>query len=550
MMKKLLAVLSGIVLACACSLNTWGQNIVQSDSILYPLHKTNVGVIAFMQNVIPIESFTEADFLRFVELREARDLNIRVFMANSLTNYLHQLAPQLSVAELCAKGNYQFSFIIDGKKLYTENLHPGAGSPESKNRRTVFRVPFISSTNEDSWGRFLWNRFLAHGGEEALMGGEHLMKIEIRPYITTSEVMVGQLIAQGQIQIRLREKAYTAEQIALQSIKASSGWEHSSDAIDTALIMELNKKIITERYKDITSIVVIKNGKLLLEEYFNGASRNSLHDTRSVGKSFASAMTGIAIRDKYLHSEQQKLSDFYSAKDDTSFSAMKTAIRLKELLTMTSALDCSDRNADSPGNEEFMYSSPDWVRFALHLPTDSSKSTLPRWDYCTAGVIILGDILQKSLPGGLESYAQKTLFKPLGIRLYTWQQTPQQVANTAGGLCLRSLDYAKFGQLYKNQGQWKGKQILPRTWVESSLSPQVAIPDEGYYGYLFWNKTYTIKGKDYELSYASGNGGNRIIIVLNQPIVIVITATAYNKAYAHTQADTIVQDYLIPAIMP
>ncbi|SEB04480.1 hypothetical protein SAMN05443667_116114 [Flavobacterium gillisiae] len=61
---------------------------------------------------------------------------------------------------------------------------------------------------------------------------------------------------------------------------------------------------------------------------------------------------------------------------------------------------------------------------------------------------------------GLQKYADKNLFQPLGITNYKWQFTPQKVANTAGSLQLRSLDYAKFGQLYKNQGAWNGKQIL------------------------------------------------------------------------------------------
>jgi CubicO group peptidase (beta-lactamase class C family) len=165
-------------------------------------------------------------------------------------------------------------------------------------------------------------------------------------------------------------------------------------------------------------------------------------------------------------------------------------------------------------------------------------------------MILLGDILHKAVPGGLEKYADKTLFVPLGIRKYEWEYTPQKVVNTAGGLKMAAPDLAKFGQLYKNGGVWNNQQIIPKNWVESSLGRQIQIPgsENEFYGYLFWNKTYRVNGRDYEVSYCSGNGGNKIFIFKDQPLVIVITATAFNMPYAHPQADRIMQRYLIPAI--
>ena len=319
--------------------------------------------------------------------------------------------------------------------------------------------------------------------------------------------------------------------------------------MDTAKIEELNRKIATHTFKDITSIVVIKKGKLLVEEYFNGANRNTLHDTRSVGKSFASTLLGVAIKDNYIKDEMQMLKDFYDLKSFQNYSSPKDSITLKSLLTMSSSFNGTDIDSDSPGNEENMYPTNNWVDFTLNLPIDKTKVTTARWDYFTAGVVVLGDILNKSVPNGLEKYADKNLFQPLGITKYKWQFTPQKVANTAGGLQLRSLDYAKFGQLYKNQGNWNGKQILMQEWVTKSLSKQMTIAEGEYYGYLFWNKTYTVDKKSYEAYYSSGNGGNKIFIFKDQPLVIIITSKAYNKAYGHKQADQIVQDYLIPAIM-
>ena len=87
----------------------FGQtDIVKSEGITNPLHQANLGRIAFISIPIPVESLKETDFLKTFELRETGDLAFRAFMGNSLTNYLHRLAPELSVDELTRNGNYQF----------------------------------------------------------------------------------------------------------------------------------------------------------------------------------------------------------------------------------------------------------------------------------------------------------------------------------------------------------------------------------------------------------------------------------------------------------
>jgi len=215
---------------------------------------------------------------------------------------------------------------------------------------------------------------------------------------------------------------------------------------------------------------------------------------------------------------------------------------------MSATFDGSDMNSESPGNEENMYPTENWVSFTLNLPVDKTKKAYKQWDYFTAGCIVLGDIIDKSVPDGLERYADKNLFRPLNITTYKWQYTPQKVANTAGSLQLTALDYAKFGQLYKNQGTWNGRQVVPQEWIAKSLSHQMALSEDEFYGYLFWNKTYKVNGLNHEVYYASGNGGNRIFIFKDQPIVIVITSTAYNTPYGEKQVEKMMQEYLIPVL--
>ena len=528
------------------------NDFVASDGITSELHKANAGRITFMEKTVPIESYKAFDFLSTVTLKEGDDFSMRAFLGNSLTNYLHSLAPALTVEELNKAGNYRFSFYVDSKLIYEENINPGAGLPAAKNKSTVLRIPFISSTQEDSWGRYLWGRFMARGGDDALTTGEHSLRVVISTYVNQDTVIVGPQVAEGTVNVIVLRKGreLSDAEAQPQQIAANSGWEIDKSPYNKQLIMELKRSIAGLRFKNITSIVVIRNGKLLLEEYFNGATRSTLHDTRSVGKSFASALTGFAIRDGYIPDENVMLSRFYTLRDFSNYSPRKDSVTLKSLLTMSSAFNGSDSDSESPGNEENMYPTDNWVKFTLDLPMDEHKSIGKKWDYFTAGVVVLGDILHRSVPGGLDEYSRKVLFTPLGIREYKWQYTPQHVANTAGGLGLRSLDLARFGQLYKNGGVWEGKRLLPAAWVEKTLSPQIDLPQgNGHYGYLFWNTAYTVNGEKHEAFYCSGNGGNKVFVFKDLPLVVIVTATAYGQAFAHPQVEKIMEGFVLPAVV-
>ena len=541
-----------ILISCGQSSSNKMTGFVEYNAVTAPVHKANIGKIAFMSKVIPVKKYKESDFLSSFELKENSDLYIRAFLETSITNYLHELDTGLTADELAQKGNYQLSFYVDGNLLYTENINPGAGSPAFKHKNTILTVPLISSENLDFWSRYTWMRFYyRNGGEDALETGKHTLKIEIRPYLDNGEIIVGDLIAEGEIDLKWAEpEKVNEEQIAIQSIRPYKGWELSKEGYNRENIRALNEKIAQNKFKSITSIVVIKNGKLLIEEYFNGANRNTLHNTRSVGKSFASTMAGIAIEEGYLKSADQTLSDFYDLGKFANYSPQKGKVTLKSLLTMSSGFDGSDSNYDSPGNEEKMYPTDNWVKFTLDLSMDDNKKIGENWDYFTAGVVVLGDVIHKTVPGGLEQYTDKKLFKPLGISNYKWQYTPQKVVNTAGGIQMNALDYAKYGQLYKNKGNWNGKQILASDWVEKSFTNYFAdIPGQTPYGYLFWNQKYSVNEKSYEAFQCNGNGGNKIIVFNDEPLVIVITATAYGQPYGHSQVDKMMEKYILPAVL-
>jgi len=526
-------------------------DIVKSEGITSALHRTNVGRIAFVSRHVPADSLNAADLLQSFELKGTGDLAMRAFLAKSLTNYLHSLSPQSSADDLAQSGSYQVSFFVDGTPVYKHNVHPAAIPAETKHTKTVFAATILNSaTPNEPWGS-IWHSFLLQGGDQALTAGKHLLRVELRPYLRNPQLKVGDLIAAGELQLTVTRPALDVRSTAVQPIMPGSGWTISRAAYDKRQISELKRKIAEGLFKDIKSVVVIRNGELLIEEYFNGANRGTLHDTRSVGKSFASTMMGIAIGEGHIKSENQTLRDFYDLRQFANYSPRKETVTLRHLLTMSSGFDGNDDYEESPGNEEKMYPTNDWVRFALSVPMDEKTAVGQEWRYFTAGVVVLGDVIDKSVPGGLDKYADLKLFRPLGITKYQWQYTPQKVPNTAGGLRLSALDFAKYGQLYQNGGRWNGKQIIPREWVEKTFAKQMrrGPGEDEHYGYLFWYTLPNAEGRQHEAFLATGNGGNKIFVFRDQPLVVVITATAYGKWYMHRQATSMMERYILPAVI-
>lgn len=542
-----------IIQLCFNQLAAQQKNIVKTQGITSPLHQANIGKIIFTSSNIPLADLKESDFLNTYELTNKSDLFITVFLGNSITNYMHFIAPGLSADELVKSGNYQFSLSVDNRIIYSSNLYPGAPYPAIQDTATIISKPLIDNHTQGGWwSQFFWNRFLTNGGDSALTEGKHILKLEIRPYVkTAASLYLGEIIASGTLNMMVKRKpVINISSILLNQVKPYNGFEVSSEKFDINLIKTLKGNIDEGVFKNISSLIVIKNGKLLIEEYFNDETRDSLHDPRSAGKSFTSSIAGIAVSEGYLKDEEQTLKEFYNIKSYENYSPLKENVSVKDLLTMSSVFDGNDDDDNSPGNEENMYPTTDWVKFALDLPVNPVRYK-DEWHYFTAGVVILGDILNKTVPGGLEKYADQKLFKPLDINRYQWQYTPQKVPNTAGGIRMNALDFAKYGQLYKNKGKWNGNQIIPEEWVKKTFTKHKSIPGrkDEFYGYLFWNKKYMVKGRAYETFYCAGNGGNKIYIFPDQPLVVVITATAYGASYAHTQEDKMMTDYILPAVL-
>jgi CubicO group peptidase (beta-lactamase class C family) len=290
---------------------------------------------------------------------------------------------------------------------------------------------------------------------------------------------------------------------------------------------------------DGTSVLLQRGGHVLAEAYARGADAATLHDTRSAGKSVTAMLVAAAVQDGLLRRDTPVFAAFADLAPLAHDGPVKRSITVEDLLTMSSALDCDDNQDASPGNEENMYPLTHWLRWAVDLPTRDVARDAQRlgpWAYCTAGVVLLGQLLERRVPGGLEAYARRRLFEPLGITAVQWHHSPSGETMAGGGLRLRTRDWAALMQLLLQHGRWQGRELLAPAQVDALLSAHRQTPFGLDYGELFWRRDYTLSCGRFSGWMMSGNGGNHVVMLPALDAVAVVTRTHYNQRGMHDQS--------------
>jgi len=277
-------------------------------------------------------------------------------------------------------------------------------------------------------------------------------------------------------------------------------------------------------YGQITSVVVSQRGEIVVEEYAEGDAE-TLRNTRSCTKTVAGMLLGLAIERGIVEGVDAGLGDLLGEP--------APPLVLRDLLTMSSCLDCDDWDEASPGNEELMYPQEDWLGFALGLPLREATG----FSYCTAGVVALGIALERALGEPLSAFARRELFDPLGIERAEWQHTPRGETSTAGGLELTSRSLLRLGELYLGGGEG----LVPLAWVRKSIHPHARIDAETEYGYLWWLKEYAGE----HTFFMTGMGGNRVHVFPGRELVAVITTTNFGRRDAHALSDRLLVDEIL-----
>ena len=246
----------------------------------------------------------------------------------------------------------------------------------------------------------------------------------------------------------------------------------------------------------ITSVLVLKHGRIVRESYYNGLKRTDRVPVFSVTKSVTSALVGIALADGRIRSVDEKLTDFFPGADPR--------IRLRNLLSMTAGY-----------GRQLNFGDTDSASLASRPLVNAPGTT---FNYDSGSSDLLAAILARATGMSILDYAQTHLFAPMGIGDVRWPG-----AHGASGLLLSPRELLAFGRLYLERGTWKGQQLVPARWVQTSTRPHVRIARErgvtDGYGYNWWVQT-----ERKPFFAAHGYLGQALVVFPRLDEVVVVTS--------------------------
>ena len=334
----------------------------------------------------------------------------------------------------------------------------------------------------------------------------------------------------------------------------------SGEPVPASAFASVDAAIEAGEFENITSLLVWKDGELLHEAYYDEGGAEARRNTRSATKTVTAMLVGAAIAEGHLEGVGQPLFPFFDEEGPhDNPDPRKQAAPIEDFLTMSSLLECNDENQFSRGNEEKMYLVEDWAGFALDLPVRG----FPAWQakpedspygrafsYCTAGVTLLGAMLERATGETLPAFARRALHDPLGIAEPEWQFAPLGFAQGGGGTGYRSRDLLTFGRLMLGKGQVDGVRVLPADYMEAMLTPKAQVMPGFDYGYLTWLPQFAARDTTHRAYAMNGAGGNRVTVLPDRDAVIVVTTENFNVRQPHQITDRLVMETVLPLLMP
>lgn len=287
--------------------------------------------------------------------------------------------------------------------------------------------------------------------------------------------------------------------------------------------LETMKKYIKDNNFAIDTILIVKNGYIVFEEYFNPKyNETTPHPIFSCTKSVISTFIGIAIDKGYIESLDQKILDFFPNQTFNNQDPRKENITVQHLLTMTSGLEWNEWDVpyDNPNNSlRQLFSSSNWIQDILDKPMIADPGTV--WNYNTGEFHLLSALLLNAthLQGiQLEEFITNSIGVPMGSKNVIWEVDPQGIPKGGSGLHLTPREMAKFGFLYLNNGTWDNQQLITKDWITLSTTNYSRTNAKSDYGHGWW------MNPELNLYYASGFAGQLIIPVPNYDMVVVFTS--------------------------
>jgi len=339
------------------------------------------------------------------------------------------------------------------------------------------------------------------------------------------------------------------------------GWETSnleSVDIDTSLIYDLINNTKLGEYKDIHSLLIIKDGKIVLDEYFaskgkysgeivNHIFRSRPHHLASVTKPITSILMGIALKEGYVSSIDNSVSQYFP-EYASLFVGGKQDIQIKHLLTMSTGLSWDQFSypfQDSRNDAGNMYRCKDVVENYFSKPIIRKPGI--NLNYSNAAATTCGSLIENASGYSIEEFSNEFLFNPLNITSYYWGKYPEGTYDTDGSLALRARDLAKIGQLVLDNGKWKEKEILDDDWITLSTKKHLSRTDNIDYGF-YWQQTYIqYNNKKIRTIFGWGDGGQFLFIFPEINTIIVSNAGNYGKGEDSVIFDML-KEYILPSI--
>jgi CubicO group peptidase (beta-lactamase class C family) len=415
----------------------------------------------------------------------------------------------------------------NGRQIISEAWVVESTSPDVHDQR-----PWHSHTDwktENGYYKYLWwGRILPGGSYEFAAQGKRGQWIYVAPQEKVVIVRFGldwggvdswAEVFQGVIaKVRDSERSSSADTVATHGWRISPPEEQGVDSVELAKGLQA----IQQNGTRIHSLMIVRNGAVILDAYFYPYDGSIYHDLASVTKSIVTTLIGIAADQGKLDLDQPMLS-FFPDRTIANRDDRKERITVRHLASMTAGLAC-DRMYDEL-TLEAMRASPDWVRFALDRKVIHAPGT--SFIYCGLQMHLLSAILQEATGMTALEFARLNLFEPLGIHDVYWPADPQGYTHGWGDVCLRPVDMARLGFLFLNQGQWDGKQIVSREWIMGATERQIGTGTyhNEDYGYGWW---VSRPENEYTFFSADGNGGQYIRVVPSLNLVLVTTGGGFS----------------------
>jgi len=272
----------------------------------------------------------------------------------------------------------------------------------------------------------------------------------------------------------------------------------------------------------IHSLLIARHGRLVLEEYFHGYTRDTPHDTRSASKSWTNVLIGAAMQSGVPLRINSPVYETMGVQTDDPG---KRAMTLEHLVTMTAGFNCNPDDTTS-ADEDVMDNRgiQGWYQYTLNVPLISAPGD--KIFYCSTEPNLASGMLAKVAGKPLMQLFHELVAEPLQLsNYYLFLRDGDRYGG--GGDRNTPRDFAKMAQLMLNEGRWNGKQILSREWVRQSGAPLRDLGTTQQYGYLWNSQEYDYKGRKVRAVFAGGNGGQVSLEIPDLDLVIAFTGGNY-----------------------